>query len=112
MPIHTSGGKAPLCPDCATTMRYIKGPMGDFWGCIRYPRCKRTLPIVEPIIIEEVLHRGQDEYGQVEEDIPETFEEKTQRWIREMWGNVPEVMLPKEIPLYHEHLDDDHLYGG
>ena len=83
MPIHTSGGKAPLCPDCATTMRYIKGPMGDFWGCMRYPKCKRTLPIAEPVVIEEG-------------ETPETFEEKTQRWIREMWGSVPEVMSPKE----------------
>jgi len=82
MPIHTSGGKAPLCPDCATTMRYIDGAMGAFWGCIRYPKCKRTLPIVEPIIIEE------------EVDHPETFEEKTQRWIREMWGEPRDYRDP------------------
>ena len=78
MPIHTSGGKAPLCPDCAVTMRYIKGAMGDFWGCMRYPRCRRTLSVE---LVEQATKLAEEEM------IPETFEEKTQRWIREMWGN-------------------------
>jgi len=99
MPIHTSGGKAPLCPDCAVTMRYIDGAMGAFWGCMRYPRCKRTLPVEEPIIIAE------------EDDHPETFEEKTQRWIREMWNTIPEVMSPKEIPLYYEDTGEHGDWG-
>jgi len=95
MPIHTSGGKAPLCPDCATTMRYINGAMGNFWGCMRYPKCKRTLPIEEPVIIEEEI------------DLPETFEEKTQRWIREMWNTIPEVIQPSELSLYYKNIDND-----
>jgi DNA topoisomerase-3 len=31
------------CPSCGKPMRFIKHPKGDFWGCIDFPACKKTL---------------------------------------------------------------------
>jgi hypothetical protein len=33
----------PTCPSCDTKMVRKTGPRGDFWGCLSYPRCQRTL---------------------------------------------------------------------
>jgi restriction system protein len=36
----------PTCPSCGVKMTARKGKSGgrSFWGCIRYPRCRQTLP--------------------------------------------------------------------
>lgn len=38
------GEDCPLCPVCGVPMRPQNGVYGEFWGCVNYPTCKKTLP--------------------------------------------------------------------
>lgn len=33
-----------ICPKCGSEMRIRNGTFGFFYGCIRYPKCRKTLP--------------------------------------------------------------------
>jgi len=37
--------ETPACPKCNSSMRIVKGRMGTFWGCSRYPKCHSTMRI-------------------------------------------------------------------
>lgn len=32
----------PACPQCQSAMTIRKGPRGNFWGCVSFPKCKGT----------------------------------------------------------------------
>ena len=35
----------PTCPSCGVKMAARDSSRGRFWGCIRYPKCRATLPM-------------------------------------------------------------------
>jgi replicative superfamily II helicase len=39
----TPAVNGPACPGCGSPMRKRSGKFGPFWGCSRYPDCKRTV---------------------------------------------------------------------
>jgi hypothetical protein len=39
----TPAVQTPMCPGCGSPMRKRSGKFGSFWGCSRYPDCKRTV---------------------------------------------------------------------
>ena len=38
------GTATPICRNCSSAMRLVKGKRGKFWGCSRFPDCRSTLP--------------------------------------------------------------------
>src|SRR5690606_1855340 len=35
----------PTCPSCGDKMVARDGKRGRFWGCVRYPKCRATMPM-------------------------------------------------------------------
>lgn len=42
----------PTCRSCNTLMRIRRGPSGIFWGCSRFPNCRRTVSAADTIVLE------------------------------------------------------------
>lgn len=42
--VLTSGGAAPIC-ECGAPMQIVRRAKRHFWGCTRYPECRRTRPV-------------------------------------------------------------------
>ncbi len=40
--VLASSGAAPNCPDCGHPMRLVHWNRRRFWGCTRFPECRRT----------------------------------------------------------------------
>jgi HJR/Mrr/RecB family endonuclease len=40
--VLSSSGATPNCPDCGAPMRLVHWKRRRFWGCTRYPECRRT----------------------------------------------------------------------
>ena len=40
-------GDTPKCPLDGAEMKKRKGAYGDFYGCVHYPKCKGTVPIID-----------------------------------------------------------------
>lgn len=37
--------RTPTCPRCGIKMTRRAGKNGEFWGCVRYPKCRQTFPL-------------------------------------------------------------------
>jgi len=43
-PAHAAPTTTTPCPTCGSSLRFINGSKGTFWGCTAHPVCKTTLP--------------------------------------------------------------------
>ena len=49
-----------LCPDCGSKLSIKKGKSGSFLGCVNYPTCQYTRPLVEQERIEDKVLVGSE----------------------------------------------------
>ncbi|WP_085300267.1 DNA topoisomerase family protein [Cognaticolwellia mytili] len=48
------------CPECSSKLMIKRGKSGAFFGCINYPNCKYTRPVVEHERVEEKVLAGSE----------------------------------------------------
>ena len=57
---HALEKPSEACPECNSELTIKHGKSGPFFGCVSYPNCKYTRPVVEHERVEEKVLAGSE----------------------------------------------------
>ena len=57
---HALEKSAELCPDCGSNLAIKHGKSGAFFGCVSYPECQYTRPVVEHERVDDKVLPGSE----------------------------------------------------